>query len=118
MASMELLAIGGQSGRTDVPTLGQTPIKAEDISRKHHSDSCDLSVSVSAIHAPSVPLRCCLGLPLSTQGVEVAALQEVLEADWVYKQEARTSGCRYHHNSTSVGEESRVGLCVDRPGLR
>ena len=62
MASMELLATGGQSGRTDVPTLGQTSIKAEGISRKHRSDSCDLSVSVSAIHAPSVPLRCRLGL--------------------------------------------------------
>ena len=49
----------GQSGRADVPTLGQTLRNTEHTSCKHRFDSqvFNLFVFVSAIRAPSVPLR-------------------------------------------------------------
>ena len=59
IASMELVDTGENLSGLSVQTLGQTPIKTANKSCKHRSDSCvfDWFISVSAIHAPSVPLR-------------------------------------------------------------
>ena len=56
---MEFVDTGENLSGLSVQTLGQTPIKTANKSCKHRSDSCvfDWSISVSAIHAPSVPLR-------------------------------------------------------------
>ena len=56
---MELVDTGENLSGLSVQTLGQTPIKTANKSCKYRSDSCvfDWSISVSAIHAPSVPLR-------------------------------------------------------------